>query len=54
MALGREIAPHVRTASEKYLPDAVTAKKEDNYSKLDDVMEVVGGGLSGEFYTDFV
>ena len=48
LALGRQLAPHVRKQSEKILPESVSKKSNDGKSKIDDVMEVAAGGLHGE------
>ncbi|XP_076468252.1 spartin-like [Babylonia areolata] len=45
MALGRQIAPHIRKKGEKLLPKSVTTEK--NKSTMDGVMEVAASGLHG-------
>ena len=47
MALGQQLAPHVRKQGEKVLPESVAKKGEGGKSKMDDVMEVAAGSLRG-------
>jgi spartin len=46
MALGKQLAPHVRKQGEKLLPDSMKPAS-DGRSKLDGVFEVAVGGLRG-------
>ena len=48
MALGREVAPHIRKQGEKYMPASWTKKDSSGErSRIDDVAEVAVGGLKG-------
>ena len=46
MALGRQVAPHIRKTGEKILPKSMT-DRSGGRSKVDDVVEVAAGGLKG-------
>ena len=49
MAIGREVAPHVKKHGSKLLPDSVKKPKEEGgRSTLDDVVTVAAGGLQGK------
>ncbi len=51
MALGRQLAPHVRKQGEKWLPDSYKKKTNgDGRSKVDNIMEVAVGGLKGNYH----
>ncbi|CAC5381555.1 SPG20 [Mytilus coruscus] len=47
MAVGREIAPHIKKHGEKLLPESVKGKSSDGKSKVDGVIDVAGAGLKG-------
>lgn len=47
MAVGREIAPHIKKHGEKLLPESVKGKSSDGKSKVDGVLDVAGAGLKG-------
>ena len=48
MAVGREVAPHLRKHGEKLLPDSMKGKSSDGKSKVDGVLDVAGAGLAGK------
>ena len=45
MALGRQVAPHIRKKGEELMPKSM--KTGNNKSKLDGVIEVAASGLQG-------
>ena len=56
LALGRQVAPHIRRQGEKFLPKSVT-DSSGGQSKLDAVAEVAVGGLQGKslnFFFSFI
>ena len=52
MAVGREVAPHIKKHGEKLLPDSVKGKSSDGKSKVDGVLDVAGAGLKGKSKVD--
>lgn len=45
MALGRQVAPHIRKKGEELLPKSMKTQKSK--SKMDGIMEVAASGLQG-------
>ena len=48
MAIGRQVAPHIKKQGEKLLPKSVTEKEQDGSSKMDGVITVAAGGIRGK------
>lgn len=46
MALGRQVAPHIRKKGEKLMPKSM--KTEKGKSRMDGVLEVAASGLHGK------
>lgn len=47
MAIGRELAPHIRKHGVKILPKALKTENKDGRTTLDDIAAVAAGGLQG-------
>ncbi|XP_013404319.1 spartin-like [Lingula anatina] len=47
MLLGRQLAPHIKKHGTRLLPKELKASDQEGRSKIDNVLEVAGGGLKG-------